>query len=72
MVLLESLFNILKNEGDDNMNKEEVKLSVKDLLDEIKEIKGESGMLILKKENYTSEEVADIRKEIECYLDKIK
>ena len=54
------------------MNKKQVKLSVKDLLDEIKEIKGESGMLILKKENYTSEEVADIRKEIECYLDKIK
>ena len=54
------------------MNKQEVRYLVKDLLNEIKEIKGELGMLILKKENYTSEEVADIRKEIECYLDKIK
>ena len=59
-------------QGGNNMNKKQVKLSVKDLLDKIKKIKGESGMLILKKENYTSEEVADIRKEIECYLDKIK
>ena len=54
------------------MNKKQVELSVKDLLDKIKRIKGESGMLILKKNNYTEEEVADIRKEIECYLDKIK
>ena len=54
------------------MNKEEVRYSVQDLLNEIKVIKGKPGMLILKKENYTSEEVADIRKEIECYLDKIK
>ena len=54
------------------MNKKQVKLSVKDLLDKIKEIKGESGMLILKKENYTSEEVKVIRKELQDYLDKIK
>ena len=54
------------------MNRQEVKHLVKDLLNEIKVIKGKSGMLILKKENYTSEEVADIRKEIQDYLDKIK
>ena len=54
------------------MNKQEVKHSVQDLLNEIKEIKGKYGSLILNKEVYTSEEVADIRKEIECYLDKIK
>ena len=54
------------------MNRQEIRYSVKDLLDKIKEIKGEPGMLILKKENYTSDEVNCIRKEIECYLDKIK
>ena len=54
------------------MNKKQVKLSVKDLLDEIKKIKGESGMLILKKENYTKEELDLIRKELQDYLDKIK
>ena len=54
------------------MNKQEVRYSVQDLLNEIKKIKGESGTLILNKEIYTSDEVADIRKEIECYLDKIK
>ena len=53
------------------MNKKQVKLSVKDLINEIKKIKGESGMLILKKENYTITEVAAIIKEIECYLEKI-
>ena len=36
------------------MNKQEVRYTVKDLLDKIKEIKGEPGMLILKKENYIS------------------
>ena len=35
------------------MNKQEVRYTVKELLDKIKEIKGEPGMLILKKENYT-------------------
>ena len=54
------------------MNKEEVRYSVQDLLNEIKVIKGKPGMLILKKENYTSEEVKVIRKEIQDYLDKIK
>ena len=54
------------------MNKEQIRYSVKDLLDKIKVIKGKSGMLILKKENYTSEEVKVIRKEIQDYLDKIK
>ena len=54
------------------MNRQEVRYSVQDLLDKIKEIKGEPGTLILKNKNYTSDEVADIRKEIECYLDKIK
>ena len=54
------------------MNKKQVKLSVKDLLDEIKEIKGKSGTLILRNENYTEEEVKVIRKEIQDYLDKIK
>ena len=54
------------------MNKQEVRYSVKDLLNEIKEIKGKPGTLILKNKSYTSDEVADIRKEIECYLDKIK
>ena len=54
------------------MNKEQVRYSVKDLLDEIKKIKGESGMLILSKKSYTSEEVKVIRKEIQDYLDKIK
>lgn len=54
------------------MNKEQVKLLVKDLLNEIKKIKGESGTLVLRKNNYTEEEVKVIRKEIECYLDKIK
>ena len=55
-----------------NMNKKQVKLSVKDLLDEIKRIKGESGTLILSKEIYTSDEVNRIRKELQDYLDKIK
>ena len=54
------------------MNKKQVKLSVKDLLDEIKELQGESGTLILSKKSYTSEEVKVIRKEIQDYLDKIK
>ena len=54
------------------MNKQEVKHSVQDLLNEIKEIKGESGTLILRNKNYSSDEVADIRKEIQDYLDKIK
>lgn len=53
------------------MNRQEVRYSVQDLLDKIKEITGGSGMLILKKENYTITEVAAIRKEIECYLEKI-
>ena len=54
------------------MNKQDVRYSVQDLLDKIKEIKGESGTLILKNKNYTSDEVADIRKELQDYLDKIK
>ena len=54
------------------MNKQDVRYSVKDLLDKIKEIKGKPGTLILKNENYTSDEVKVIRKEIEDYLDKIK
>ena len=54
------------------MNKKQVKLSVKDLLDEIKEITGEPGMLILKNKNYTKEELDLIRKELQDYLDKIK
>ena len=53
------------------MNKQEVRYTVKELLDKIKEIKGEPGMLILKKENYTITEVAAIIKEIECYLYEI-
>ena len=54
------------------MNKQEVRYSVQDLLDKIKEIKGESGMLILKNKTYTSDEVNSIRKELQDYLDKIK
>ena len=54
------------------MNKQEVRYSVQDLLDKIKEIKGESGTLILKNKNYTSDEVNCIRKELQDYLDKIK
>ena len=54
------------------MNKEQVKFSVKDLLDEIKEIKGESGTLVLRKNNYTEEEVKAIREELIRYLNKIK
>ena len=54
------------------MNKQEVRYSVKDLLDKIKEIKGEPGTLILGNENYTSDEVKVIRKELQDYLDKIK
>ena len=54
------------------MNKQEVRYSVKDLLDKIKEIKGEPGTLILRNENYTSDEVKVIRKELQDYLDKIK
>ena len=53
------------------MNKKQVKLSVKDLLDEIKEIKGESGTLVLRKNNYTEEEVKAIREELIRYLNKI-
>lgn len=54
------------------MNRQDVKHSVQDLLDKIKEIKGESGTLILKKKSYTSDEVADIRKELQDCLNKIK
>ena len=54
------------------MNKQEVRYSVQDLLDKIKEIKGKSGTLILKKKSYTSDEVNCIRKELQDYLDKIK
>ena len=54
------------------MNKQEVRYSVQDLLDKIKEIKGKPGTLILKNKNYTSDEVKVIRKEIQDYLDKIK
>ena len=54
------------------MNKQEVRYTVKELLDKIKEIKGESGILILKNKNYTSDEVNCIRKELQDYLDKIK
>ena len=54
------------------MNKQEVRYSVKDLLDKIKEIKGEPGTLILRNKNYTSDEVNCIRKELQDYLDKIK
>ena len=54
------------------MNKQEVRYSVQDLLNEIKKIKGESGTLILNKEIYTSDEVNRIRKELQDYLDKIK
>ena len=54
------------------MNKQDVKNSVKDLLTEIKEIKGESGTLILKNKTYTNDEVNCIRKELQDYLDKIK
>ena len=54
------------------MNKQEVKNSVKDLLNEIKKITGESGTLILRNENYSSDEVNRIRKELQDYLDKIK
>ena len=54
------------------MNKQEVKHSVKDLINEIKKIKGESGTLILNKEIYTSDEVNSIRKELQDYLDRIK
>ena len=54
------------------MNKKQVKLSVKDLLDKIKEIKGKSGTLVLRKNNYTEEEVEAIRGELIRYLNKIK
>ena len=54
------------------MNRQEVKHSVQDLLDKIKEIKGKPGTLILRNETYTEEEVKVIRKEIQDYLDKIK
>ena len=54
------------------MNKQEVRYSVQDLLNEIKEIKGRYGSLILNKEIYTSDEVNRIRKELQDYLDKIK
>lgn len=54
------------------MNKDEIKFSVKDLLNEIKKIKGESGTLILRKNNYTEEEVKSIREELIRYLNKIK
>ena len=54
------------------MNKQEVRYSVQDLLNEIKEIKGKYGSLILRNENYTSDEVKVIRKELQDYLDKIK
>ena len=54
------------------MNKQDVKNSVQDLLDKIKEIKGKPGTLILNKEIYTSDEVNRIRKELQDYLDKIK
>ncbi len=53
------------------MNKKQVKLSVKDLLDEIKKIKGKSGTLVLRKNNYTEEEVKAIREEVIRYLNKI-
>ena len=53
------------------MNKEQVKFSVKDLLDEIKKIKGEPGTLILRNENYTEKEVKAIREEVIRYLNKI-
>ena len=54
------------------MNRQEVRYSVQDLLDKIKEIKGEPGTLILKNKSYTSDEVKVIRKELQDYLDKIK
>ena len=54
------------------MNRQEVRYTVKDLINEIKKIKGESGTLILKNKNYSSDELADIRKELQDYLDKIK
>ena len=54
------------------MNRQEIRYSVKDLLDKIKEIKGESGTLILRNKNYTSDEVNRIRNELQDYLDKIK
>ena len=54
------------------MNRQEVRYSVIDLLDKIKKITGESGTLILKNKNYTSDEVNCIRKELQDYLDKIK
>ena len=53
------------------MNKKQVKLSVKDLLDEIKKIKGEPGTLILRNDNYTEKEVKAIREEVIRYLNKI-
>ena len=55
------------------MNKKQVKLSVKALLDEIKvKSNGESGTLVLRKNNYTDEEVKAIREELLRYLNKIK
>ena len=54
------------------MNKQEVRYSVQDLLDKIKEIKGEPGTRILRNENYSSDDVKVIRKELQDYLDKIK
>ena len=54
------------------MNRQDVKNSVQDLINEIKKIKGKSGTLILKNKNYTSDEVNCIRKELQDYLDKIK
>ena len=54
------------------MNRQEIRYSVKDLLDKIKEIKGESGTLIIRNKNYTSDEVNCMRKELQDYLNKIR
>lgn len=55
------------------MNRNEVKLAVKDLLDEIKvKSNGESGTLVLRKNNYTDKEIKAIREELLRYLNKIK
>ena len=54
------------------MNRQEVRYSVKDLLDKIKEIKGKPGTLVLRKNNYTEEEVKAVREELIRYLNKIK
>ena len=49
------------------MNRKEVKIELKDILDKIG-----GGSLVLRKKDYTEEEVADIKKELLKYLNERK